>query len=419
MYDDAVTAPSQPLSDRSFRDAFHIPLAPGGGDAIYLCGNSLGLQPMATRAAVATELDDWAQLAVEGHFQGTNPWYSYHEPLQPALARVVGALPSEVVAMNALTVNLHLLLLSFYRPTARRWRIVVAAGAFPSDQYALASQAQLHGLLPADTVVAVGPRPGANIVEEEDIEATLERYGDEVALVLISGVHYFTGQAFDLERITRRAHEVGAIAGFDLAHAAGNLAVQLHDWDVDFAVWCSYKYLNAGPGSVGCAFVHERHGDRPDLHRLAGWWGNDPATRFEMPDTFVPQRGAAGWQLSNAPVLTMAPLLASLAIFDEATMPALRERSIALTTRLLDQLDAVAGDRLELLTPRDPKRRGCQLSLRFPGRGRAIQKALLAQGVVSDYRDPDVIRIAPAPLYNTAADCERFAQTIAAVLDAE
>ena len=399
-----------------FRARFHLPSGASGGDAIYLCGNSLGLQPRSTAEAIQRELDDWRALGVEGHFAGRNPWYSYHEPLQAPLAEVVGARPHEVVAMNGLTVNLHLLLLSFYRPTPERFVIVVAAGAFPSDRYALASQAQLHGLDPANAIVEVAPRPGTSIVEEEDLLRVLDERRSEVALVLLSGVHYYTGQAFQLAEITRKAHEIGAIAGFDLAHAAGNLALQLHDWCVDFAAWCSYKYLNAGPGSVGCAFVHDRHALRPELHRLAGWWGNDPATRFSMPERFVPQRGAAGWQLSNAPVLSMAPLKASLAIFEEAGMAALRCKSEALSSFLLTCLDDACGGAVDVITPRAPHRRGCQLSLRFVDQGEPIHRALTDAGVVCDFRRPDVIRVAPVPLYNTFEDCWRFADIIAAVL---
>ncbi len=412
----AIPASTARIQPGAFRDRFHVPPGPDGSESVYFTGNSLGLQPLATRAALMTELDDWARLGVEGHFEGTHPWYSYDEPLKEPLARVVGALPHEVVAMNGLTVNLHLLLTSFYRPTPRRSKVVVIADAFASDRYAIASQIRWHGLDPADNVIAVEPEPGAHLVDDEAILETIATHGDSIALILISGVHYRTGQAFDFESITRVGHEHGCTVGFDLAHAAGNLDLQLHEWGVDFAAWCSYKYLNSGPGSVGCAFVHERHSDNPHLHRHEGWWGNDPATRFSMPESFVPHVGAAAWQLSNAPVFSMAPLRVSLGIFDEATMPALREAGLELSSALLDALESVAGDAVEVITPRQPKRRGCQLSLRFPRGGRAIQEALAGAGVSSDYRHPDVIRVAPAPLYNTVEECGRFAEIIGEVI---
>lgn len=400
------------------RELFCVPRDRDGGERAYLCGNSLGLQPTSTAAALRQELDDWAALGVDGHFEANNPWYDYHEPLRAPLSRIVGALPHEVVAMNGLTVNLHLLLISFYRPTATRNRILTLAGAFPSDRYAVASHASLHGRDPRDVVVTVAAQPGAHAATTEDAIAAIEHHGEHLATVLLPGVHFYTGAALDIAAITAAGHRVGAMVGFDLAHAAGNLELALHDSGVDFAVWCSYKYLNSGPGSVGCAFVHERHAQAPDLPRLAGWWGNDPATRFAMPDTFVPQLGAAGWQLSNAPILTMAPLRAALAMFDKVGMAALRERSVRLTGYLHDRLDAIGGDRVTVITPRDPVRRGCQLSLLVPGRGPQVQRALAAAGVVSDYREPDVIRVAPVPMYNTFVDCERFAETVGAVLSA-
>jgi kynureninase len=358
------------------------------------------------------ELDRWARLGVEGHFREENPWFSYHEHLQGPMARVVGAEPAEVAVMGSLTTNLHLLMVSFYRPTRERFKILIEPSAFPSDRYAVASQARLHGYDPDEAVVELPLREGEATLRTEDIEAWLGERGHEVALVMLGGVNYYTGQAFDMARITRAGHEAGAVVGFDLAHAAGNLRLSLHEWGVDFAAWCTYKYLNAGPGGVGGCFVHERHGFDPGLPRLAGWWGNDPSTRFQMPAEFVPQRGAAGWGLSNAPVLPMAALAASLELFDAVGMEALRARSEALTGALLEGLGDLPEDRLWVLTPREASARGCQVSLRAPRDGRAIFGALEAGGVVCDFREPDVIRMAPVPLYNTFEDVWRVVEVI-------
>lgn len=421
---------ADPLS--RLRAAFVLPrgLAPDGDTErlVYLCGNSLGLMPRAAREALLEELDDWGALAVDGHFRGRHPWYAYHEPLAAPLGRVVGARPDEVVAMNGLTVNLHLLLASFYRPTRARPCIAIEANAFPSDRYVAQSQAELHadrlGLDdPHDAVLEIAPsRPGATLTTD-DVVAFLQRHGERVATLLLGGVHYYAGTRFDLRRITEAGHAMGCVVGFDLAHAAGNVPCDLHDVGADFAAWCSYKYLNSGPGSVACAFVHERHGMAPELPRMAGWWGNDPDRRFSMPERFVPQRGAAGWQLSNAPVLSMAPLRASLALFDEATMPALRARSLRLTGYLLALLDdglAAVGrtEALQVITPRHPDERGAQLSLRFPAGAHDIQRALQARGVVADFRRPDVIRLAPAPLYTRFVDVWRTAEVIVSTVAA-
>ncbi|MFZ9885896.1 MAG: kynureninase [Myxococcota bacterium] len=402
-----------------FRSRFAIPRDRSGTELTYLCGNSLGLMPVEVRRLLQEELSAWEKLAVEGHFEGPRPWYSYDEPLRAPLARLVGALEHEVVVMNGLTVNLHLLMASFYRPTKERFRIIIEDSAFPSDRYAVQSQARLHGFDPDDTVVVLRPRPGEDQLRTDDIEGYLQEHGHSVALVLMGGVNFYSGQAYEHERITKAAQAAGAMVGFDLAHAAGNLVLSLHDWGVDFAAWCSYKYLNAGPGATAGAFVHERHGDNRDLVRLAGWWGNDPATRFEMPFHFVPQRGAASWQLSNAPVLSMAPLYASLALFDEATLPALREKSERLTAFALEMLDAVpgAGERFLVLTPRDPAARGCQLSLRITHDAATLNEALAARGIICDLRRPDVIRVAPVPLYNLFEDVYRFVETFALLLD--
>lgn len=399
----------------SLREEFLFPEPPAGAQRmIYLCGNSLGLQPRAVREHLNVELEDWARYGVEGHFQGRNPWYEYHEFLTPQMARVVGAKPHEVVVMNALTVNLHLLMISFYRPTPQRYKLVIEAGAFPSDQYAVDSQARFHGLDPAEAIVELGPREGEATMRTEDIVAWLQEHGHEVALLMLGGVNYYTGQAFDLKAITEAGHAAGCVVGFDLAHAAGNLALQLHDDGPDFAAWCSYKYLNSGPGGVSGVFVHERHAQSPHLPRFAGWWGNDPATRFEMTREFSPQYGAAGWQLSNAPVLAMAALRASLELFERAGMPALRQKSEALTAYLLELIDAIPNERFEIITPRDPAQRGCQLSIRTRSDGRALFASLQAAGVVCDFRRPDVIRVAPTPLYNSFEDVWHFCEVLRA-----
>lgn len=393
------------------RDEFLFPTHPSGR-AIYLCGNSLGLQPRGTRRWVERELDHWAEHAVEGHFRGERPWFSYHELFTESAAAIVGARSGEVVVMNGLTVNLHLMLVSFYQPTPQRFRIVIESGAFPSDRYAVASHARLHGFDPEDAIIELTPRDGEDLLRTEDIEALLAREGDSIALVMLGGVNYYTGQAFDLPRITAAAHAAGAKAGFDLAHAAGNLALELHDWGVDFAVWCTYKYLNSGPGGVACAFVHERWADAPELPRLAGWWGNDPGERFEMPRDFAPQSGAAGWQLSNAPVLTMAAFGASLELFTQVGMAALRRKSVALTAFLESCLAEVGTDRLTVITPSDPDARGCQLSLRVHQGGQALHDELTRRGVFCDFRRPDVVRVAPVPLYNRFEDVRFFAQIV-------
>lgn len=394
-----------------FRNRFVIPRRDDGQQLVYLCGNSLGLQPKQTKEYVDTELLSWAIRGVNGHFEGPNPWFAYHEFCTEAASHIVGAESHEVVMMNALTVNLHLLMTSFYRPTRERYRIVIEGGAFPSDRYAVASQAQAHGFDPDDAVVELQPRDGESLLREEDIEAWLETNGESVALVMFSGVNYYTGQYFDLERITRAGHRAGARVGFDLAHAAGNVELKLHEWGPDFAVWCSYKYLNSGPGGVAGAFVHERHADDSGLVRYAGWWGNDPDERFKMPDKFVPQRGAEGWQLSNAPVLPMAAFRASGDMFLEATMPALRKKSEALTAFLVALLNELPSGFVEWITPSEPARRGCQVSLRTTV-AKHLQTELEAAGIVGDFRPPDVVRIAPVPMYNTFDDVWRFADVL-------
>jgi kynureninase len=399
-----------------FRKRFHLPLGTDGQPLIYFVGNSLGLMPRATRALVDQELDDWARLAVDSHFDAATPWYSYHEILREPAARLVGAQPNEVVCMNSLTVNLHFMMATFYRPTKARRKIMMEDPAFPSDTYAIKSQIAHHGLEPDDCLVLARPRKGEFTVRWEEIEALLEKQGDEIALVLLAGVNFFTGQLFDLPRITAVAQKHGCAVGIDLAHAAGNVPLRLHDWNIDFAVWCSYKYLNSGPGAVAGAFVHERHATNPDLPRLAGWWGNDPATRFRMhlePD-FIPVPSADSWQVSNPPILAMAPLRASLAIFDEAGgMTRLREKSERLTGYLQFLLDCAPSKLFSVITPRAPNEHGCQLSVLVHEHPRELFQKLEKAGVKGDFREPDVIRVAPTPLYNTFHEVWRFAKILA------
>jgi len=402
---------AEPL--RNFRDEFHLPLHDGAPQA-YFVGNSLGLQPKGARAHVEEVLDKWAREAVEGHFTGNAQWMPYHELVRDPLARVVGAQPSEVVAMNSLTANLHFMLVSFYRPTRERPVLLMEAGAFPSDRYALESQVRFHGFDPAEALVEVEPDNADGTFSMAAIERAIAEHGPRLAAIVWPGVQYRTGQAFDLKEIARLGHAAGAVVGFDLAHAVGNLPLQLHDADADFAVWCHYKYMNAGPGAVAGCFVHERHA-RTDRPRFAGWWGNDASVRFRMGPQFSPTPGADGWQLSNPPILGLAPLRASLEQFDRATLPALRTKSEALTGYLEALIDADLRDVLQVLTPREPERRGCQLSIRVIGgreRGRDLFDFLAARGVLGDWREPDVIRISPVPLYNTFADVLRFARTV-------
>lgn len=395
---------------KSFRERFLIPKAADGRDAIYLTGNSLGLQPRTTRAYIEAELDDWARLGVEGHLHAAHPWLPYHEFLTEKMARVVGALPIETVVMNSLTVNLHLMLVSFYRPEGRRRKIIIEKGAFPSDRYAVESQLKFHSV--ADGLIELAPREGEATLRTDDILDAIERVGDELALVMLGGVNYYTGQAFDMEAITAAGHRAGAIVGFDLAHAAGNLELRLHDSNADFAVWCSYKYLNAGPGGIAGAFVHERHAHDLDRDRFAGWWGHDKVTRFLMGPDFVPLEGAEGWQISNPPIFQLAALRASLDIFDEATMSALRAKSEKLTAHLERLLSEIGSDRIEIITPTDPQQRGCQLSIRVKDAKRGLFDAITSRGVIADWREPDVIRVAPVPLYNTFKDAEDFAKIL-------
>jgi kynureninase len=397
----------------SFRQHFRIPTRPDGSGA-YLCGHSLGLQPKAVARIIGEELDSWAQRAVDGHFESPRPWMSYHERVAPSFARLVGALPIEVVAMNTLTVNLHLMLASFYRPTRTRHKILIEKRAFSSDRYAVAGQIRHHGYDPATALLEIAPRSGEDALRTDDICELIEREAGQLATVMLPGVQYLSGQRFDLATITRCAQRVGCVVGFDLAHSIGNVPLELHDWNVDFAVWCTYKYLNCGPGAIGGCFVHERHA-HADLPRLAGWWGHDKASRFLMPENFQPLPGAEGWQISNLPILSAAPLLASLPLFDEAGLPALRRKSLLLTGYLEQLLRARVSDALTILTPADPEARGCQLSLRLhrtPAQARAVFDALNRRGFVGDWREPDVIRVAPVPLYTTFVEVREFVQAL-------
>lgn len=403
---------------RELRGEFLLPRH-GDVEQAYFCGNSLGLQPRGARAHVEEVLSKWATEAVEGHFTGQAQWMPYHALVREPLADVVGALPSEVVAMNSLTTNLHLMMVSFYQPTIERTAILIEAGAFPSDRYAVESQLRYRGLPPKHTLIEVQPDEPDGTISMQAIERAIAEHGKRLALILWPGVQYRTGQAFDLAEIARLGHAAGCIVGFDLAHAVGNLPLRLHDSGADFAVWCHYKYMNSGPGAVAGCFVHERHA-RTDRPRFAGWWGNDEAVRFRMGPDFDPTPGADGWQLSNPPILGLAPLRASLDLFQRAGMAALREKSIALTGYLETLIRTHLPDVLQIATPREPERRGAQLSLRVQGgreRGRALFEALGRQGIVGDWREPDVIRISPAPLYNTHADVLRFARGVRAWAD--
>ena len=393
-----------------FRERFHIPKMPDGSDCIYLCGQSLGLQPKSTREYVEQELQDWARLGVDAQLHARNPWIPYHEILSAPISRLVGGLPIEVVTMNSLTVNLHLMMVSFYRPTPQRHKILIEANAFPSDQYAVKSQIQYHGYDPENSLIEIAPRPGESATRTEDIEKLIAVEGEKIALVMFGGVNYYSGQAFDFSRITEAGHAEGCVVGFDLAHAIGNLPLKLHEWNVDFAVWCSYKYLNAGPGAIGGCFVHERHARDSKLPRFAGWWGHDKEKRFRMQPDFHAIPGAEGWQLSNPSILSAAALRASVEIFDEANMQRLRAKSELLTGYLEFLLDQQASKNFSIITPRDSAHRGAQLSLRVLENGRAICDALAKEGIICDWREPDILRVAPVPLYNTFLDVYTFAE---------
>ena len=403
---------------KSFRDKFFIPII-NGNECIYFTGNSLGLQAKTTQDYVLNELEDWASFGVEGHFHARQPWFSYHEMFPQLLTKIVGALPEEIVVMNQLTVNLHLLMASFYQPTKERFKIICEAKAFPSDQYALETQARFHGLNPEEAIIEVAPREGEYIIRTEDILATIKKHASETALIIFGGVNYYSGQVFDMKTITQAAHEAGAYCGFDLAHAAGNIELHLHDWDVDFACWCSYKYLNSGPGGVAGAFINKKHTGNKKLPRLAGWWGHDKETRFKMEKGFNPITTAEGWQLSNAPVLSMAAHKAALDIFEEAGIENLITKGQKLSDYLIfiiDELNQSSEKKLiEIITPRNEK--GCQVSLLMLERGKDVFDALKQNGILADWREPNVIRIAPVPLYNSFEDVWKFGEIVKLILN--
>jgi len=402
-----------------FREQFHLPRGAHGRPAVYFAGNSLGLQPKRAAERIAEELEDWQRFGVLGHHDARRPWIDYHEQFRAPLAQLIGAGSEEVVQMNSTTTNLHLMFVSFYRPTAQRYRIIMERGAFATDRYAVASQIEYHGFDVADALIELGPREGETHLRAEDILACIEREGDSVALVFFSGVQYATGQYFDLDAIVRAAHARGCVAGFDLAHAVGNLPLHLHDWNADFAIWCSYKYLNGGPGAVAGCFVHERHARRTDLKRFTGWWGHDKSSRFKMGTQFEPTAGADGWQLSNPPILGLAPLLASYEIFSQAGIGRLRAKSLRLTGFLESLVTSKLERQVTILTPADPAQRGCQLSLRIEGgrsAGRRTFERLGELDVICDWREPDVIRVAPVPLYNSFADVETFVERLGTAL---
>jgi len=400
-----------------YRNSFYFPEHRSGEEAIYLCGNSLGLQPKSAKKHIEAVLDDWRNLGVKGHFEGENPFATYHEGLGEKMARIVGAQKNEVVAMNSLTVNLHFMMVSFYKPTQKRYKILIEKNAFPSDQYAVKSQIEFHGFDVEKGLIEVEPREGEDLIRTEDIIDLIHKEGEEIALIMIGGLNYYTGQAFEMERITQAGHEQGCTVGFDLAHGAGNLELHLHDWDVDFAVWCTYKYMNSGPGGIAGCFVHDRHLKRKDLPRFAGWWGHDKATRFLMDDTFVPIQSAEGWQMSNETVLSMAALKASLEIFDEVGMKALIKKSRLLTAYLAYLIDSLDTDRIQIISPKKPESRGAQLSIRVVNSDRSLFKTISDKGVIADWREPDVIRIAPAPLYNNFSDVFNFVQILKEALN--
>ena len=388
-----------------------------GKKAIYFTGNSLGLQPKRTKAYVDDVMNDWANLAVEGHFYSEKPWWDYHERFANPLSKIVGALPSEVTVMNTLTVNLHLLMVSFYRPTKTRYKIICEEKAFPSDQYMFQSQVHFHGYKPGDVLVEIKRREGENNIRLEDVLAKIEVVGDELALVLIGGVNYYTGQVFDMKTITAAGHKVGAYVGWDLAHAAGNVKLELHDWNVDFAAWCSYKYMNSGPGNASGCFIHENHHNNSELPRFAGWWGHNKERRFKMEQNFDPIHGADGWQISNLPILSLAPYLASVEMFDEIGMDVILQKRDKITSYLefiLQEIDKEVDSRFEIITPLNPLERGSQLSVLLHGEGRSLFDYLMKNGVITDWREPNVIRLAPVPLYTSYTDLYEFGQILKA-----
>jgi kynureninase len=402
---------------RHFRSKFLLPTDANGNTLVYLCGNSLGLQPVQTKEYIQQELDDWQKHGVEGHTDAKHPWLSYHEFLTESMAKIVGAKSSEVVMMNTLTTNLHLMMVSFYQPTKTKYKIVVESDAFPSDKYAMESQLKFHGFYPKDGLILWTPRKGEETCRFEDLEEILRTQGEEIELLMIGSTNYYSGQHFPLKKITQLGHKHGCKVGFDLAHGAGNIQPDLHETGADFAVWCSYKYLNSGPGSLGGCFVHERHADNDTLPRFAGWWGHNKDTRFNMRHDFDPLSGAEGWQLSNPPILSMAAIRSSLDVFEAAGFENLRAKSEKLTGFLEFLLDDLNDDQINIITPRNKKERGCQLSIQVKNADKGLHTALTKAGVISDWREPDVIRVAPAPLYNSFEDVFEFVKRLKSVLE--
>jgi kynureninase len=400
----------------SYRNKFHIPKDKNGNELIYLCGNSLGLQPKATKDYIDQELKDWANLGVEGHLEAKNPWLPYHEFLAESTAKLVGAKPIEVVTMNTLTTNLHLMMVSFYQPTKERYKIVIESDAFPSDKYAVESQLRHHGFDDNEGLILWKPRQGEELLRYEDLENILNKHGNEIALVMIGGVNYYTGQFFDLKRIADLGHKQGCMVGFDCAHGAGNVPLNLHDSGADFAIWCTYKYLNSGPGSLSGCFVHERHAHNKDLNRFTGWWSHNKQTRFNMRHEFDVLPGAEGWQLSNPPILSMAAIKASLDMFNEVGIEKLTEKSKKLTGYFEFLLKQLGEDVIRIITPENPEERGCQLSIQVKSANKALHNKLTEAGVISDWREPDVIRCAPVPLYNSYEDVYRMVKKLKDIL---
>lgn len=402
---------------KSYRDQFHIPMQSSGEEYVYMTGNSLGLQPKAVRQYIEQELLDWENLGVEGHFHAKHPWMPYHEFLTDSMAKVVGAKPIEVVIMNTLTTNLHLLMVSFYRPTTNRHKILIERDAFPSDKYAVESQIKFHNYDPNESLLEIHPRAGEECIRKEDVLQYIEEHGKDIALIMLGGVNYYTGQLYDLKAITTSGHKQGCVVGFDLAHAAGNVNLQLHDSNADFAAWCTYKYLNAGPGSLGGCFVHERHAHNKELPRFTGWWGHNKDTRFNMRHDFDPMPGAEGWQLSNPPILSLAAIRASLDIFSKVGMEALVKKSRLLTQYMEEQLVTISGNKIQVITPSANEERGCQLSIQVRNADKKIFDVITEKGVIADWREPDVIRVAPVPLYNSFRDVNRFVNILRNSID--
>lgn len=413
MQPDFTTDPSfaiqQDNSDKlsSFKSLFHFPTHKGK-DAIYFCGNSLGLQPKSVESAIQVELNSWKEKAVGGYFGGTNPWLYYHELLIPSIGKLVGAGNDEITVTNTLTVNLHLMLLSFYKPSKSRYKIIMEAGAFPSDQYAVETLVTHFGLDPADAIIEITPKEGKKTLATQDIIDTIHQHGSSIAMVMMGGMNYYTGQFFELEKIAKATHQIGAICGFDLAHVVGNIPLQLHEWNIDFAIWCSYKYLNAGPGAVGGIYIHQKWATSTNTARLGGWWGNDEKQRFKMEKGFQPKPNASGWNISTTPVFNMIGLKASLEIFDLAGIDAIRNKSVQLTSYLEYLLHQLPNLSFEIITPVSTEERGAQLSLYFKDNGRAIHDKMMDSGIIVDYREPGVIRVAPAPLYCSFQDVYQF-----------